>query len=561
MNACFWWEFLQNPIREINMTQSSALNGKSNSSIQKKVQTKRSIGVVRLTFIGMTSIIGSGWLFGAFHSAKIAGPASLLAWIIGAAALLLIALTLAELGPAFPQSGGIARYLDYTHGSLSGFLGAWVNWLGIVAAIPTEAAASVQYLSSIRGFDYLFNADTGGMSTPGLVVAVLLMLGYFALNYWTLNLFLRAMTLTTIFKIIVPILSVATIAWAGFQPDNLGHDFQTFAPYGMNAVFIAISAGGIIFAFNGFQSVVNFAGEAKNPNKTIPIALVSCILICLIIYLVLQVGFLGCVSPDALKRYGWHGLNFSSPFVQLALSFNLNLIALLLYIDAVVSPSGTGIAYTGATARMLFGMQRSGYMPNMFGQLHPKYTIPRNAMWLNLILGFTFLIIFRGWGHLANIISITHTLSYLSGPIAAMGLRRIAPDWKKPCSISGMQIIAPLSFVITSLILYWSRWPLTGQVLFVAFGGFFIYLYYQQKSGWQNIGKHIKSGLWFVTYLFIMAFLSWIGDKAFGGINIIQAPYDQFLVAVISLIFYHWGIKSAWATPLLQQFRQNQDML
>src|SRR5262249_39478985 len=109
---------------------------------QSPFRLTRTINALQLTFIGITSIIGSGWLFGAYHSAKIAGPAALIAWIIGAFALLLIALTIAEVGALFPQSGGIARYLEYTHGSLTGFLGGWINWLGIVAVLPTEAAAS-----------------------------------------------------------------------------------------------------------------------------------------------------------------------------------------------------------------------------------------------------------------------------------------------------------------------------------------------------------------------------------------------------------------------------------
>jgi amino acid transporter len=194
--------------------------------------------------------------------------------------LLLIALTIAEVGTRFSQSGGIARYLEYTHGSLTGFLSGWINWLGIVAAIPTEAAASVQYLSSIHGFQGLFNASSGSMSIAGLLVASLLVILYFFLNYWTLQLFLRSTTAVTTFKLIIPLLSVGAIIWAGFQPSNFGHNWQTFAPYGIDAVFIAIAAGGIIFAFNGFQSIVNFAGEAKNPQRTIPIALIASILIC-----------------------------------------------------------------------------------------------------------------------------------------------------------------------------------------------------------------------------------------------------------------------------------------
>jgi amino acid transporter len=522
-------------------------------------QLKRSIGTFQLTLIGITSIIGSGWLFGAFHSAKIAGPAALLSWFIGAAALLLVALTIAEVGSLFPQSGGIARYLEYTHGSLSGFLSGWVNWLGIVACLPTEAAASVQYLSSISGFKNLFDPATGNMSPQGLFFASILMIGYFFLNYWTLKLFLRSTTFVTLFKLVVPVLSVLAIMWAGFHPGNFGHDLHTFAPYGFNAVFIAVAAGGVIFAFNGFQSIVNFAGEVKNPHRTLPTALISAILICLVIYLVLQTGFIGALSPQDLAN-GWHGLNFSSPFVQLAISVNLNAVALLLYVDAVVSPSGTGIAYMGSTARMLFGMQRSGYMPKFTGDLHPKYAIPRNAMWVSLILGFVFLWIFRGWGNLANVISIMNTLSYAAGPLAAAGLRYISPDWQSPCRIPGMKLIAPIAFIIISLIVYWSRWPLTGEVLLVVFAGLIIYFYYQLKNQ-DNIMTHLKSGLWFVCYLLVMALLSWLGSQQFGGIDFIKGPYDQITVALVAILFYRWSRKSAWHTPALQAFRQNNHMI
>ncbi len=182
-------------------------------------------------------------------------------------------------------------------------------------------------------------------------------------------------------------------------------------------------------------------------------------------------------------------------------------------------------------------------------------------MWISLIVSFIFLWIFRGWGNLANVISIMNTLSYAAGPLALAGLRRIAPEWRSPCRIPGMRIIAPLSFMIVSLIVYWSRWPLTGEVLFVVFAGLIIYAYYQQRNGWKNIDKHLKNGVWMVAYLFVMALLSWLGSTQFGGINVITGPYDQIAVALAGLVFYRWSVKSAWNTPLLQEFRQNTHML
>ena len=109
---------------------------------------KRDISPWSLMLTGLGSIIGSGWLFRAWHASAIAGPAAILAWVIGAVVVLAIALTYAEMGAMFPESGGMVRYARYSHGSLVGFMAAWANWISIVSVIPIEAIASVQYMAS-----------------------------------------------------------------------------------------------------------------------------------------------------------------------------------------------------------------------------------------------------------------------------------------------------------------------------------------------------------------------------------------------------------------------------
>ena len=83
---------------------------------------RRDVGAVALMFTGLGSIIGSGWLFGAWRAAQLAGPGAIWAWMIGAVVILFVALTYAELGAMFPESGGMVRYGHYSHGSLVGFV-------------------------------------------------------------------------------------------------------------------------------------------------------------------------------------------------------------------------------------------------------------------------------------------------------------------------------------------------------------------------------------------------------------------------------------------------------
>jgi len=229
---------------------------------------RREIHLVALTMTGLGSIIGSGWLFGAWKAAKVAGPAAIVAWILGMAVILLIGLTYAELGPMFPRSGGMVRYAHYSHGSFVGFLSGWANWIAIASVIPIEAEASIQYMSSwpwhwAAWTHHLYVNKT--LTPPGLLLAAILVFIYFLLNYWTVKLFARANTAITVFKFIIPALTVIGLIAAHFDTRNFTQ-YGGFAPNGWSSVLTAIATSGVIFAFNGFQSPVNLAGEARRSS-------------------------------------------------------------------------------------------------------------------------------------------------------------------------------------------------------------------------------------------------------------------------------------------------------
>lgn len=520
---------------------------------------RREVGSIALMLTGLGSIIGSGWLFGAWRAAGLAGPGAVWAWVLGAAIIITIALTYAELGAMFPESGGMVRYGHYSHGSLVGFIAAWANWISIVSVIPVEAEASVQYMASWpwRWAQQLYihlPDGRGELAASGLVIAAALVIVYFLLNFWSVKLFAHSNTAITTFKLVVPAATGLTLIAAGFHTENFSVGAHGEA-HSINfaAVLTAVATAGIVFSFNGFQSPVNLAGEARNPARSIPFAVLGSILLAAVIYVILQLAYLGAVPPALLAKAGWHGLDFRSPFAELALIVNLNWLAVLLYADAFVSPSGTGITYTASTARMIYGMERNGTLPRVLGRLHPVYGVPRAAMWFNLLVSFLFLFFFRGWGTLAAVISVATIISYLTGPVSALTLRRTAATMHRPLRLSGLPVISAVAFVFATELLYWAKWPLTGQIILLVAIALPVYLFYQARQGWQDFARQLHASWWLIVYLPAIAFVSWAGSAKFGGHDYLKWGWDLVVVAAVGLSFFVWGVKSGWNTPAVQQ--------
>ncbi|HTH67383.1 MAG TPA: APC family permease, partial [Rhodanobacter sp.] len=227
---------------------------------------RRDVGPFALMLTGLGSIIGSGWLFGAWRAAQIAGPGAIWAWVIGAAIIMTVALTYAELGAMFPESGGMVRYGHYSHGSLVGFIAAWANWIAIVSVISVEAEASAQYMSSwkwqwAKDLYHQMPGGHGELSTNGLLIAAALVVMYFLFNFWSVKLFARSNTAITLFKLVIPALTAVLLIASGFHAENFsvgihGELHKTDFP----SILTAVAIAGIVFSFNGFQSPVNLAG-------------------------------------------------------------------------------------------------------------------------------------------------------------------------------------------------------------------------------------------------------------------------------------------------------------
>jgi amino acid transporter len=172
-------------------------------------------------------------------------------------------------------------------------------------------------------------------------------------------------------------------------------------------------------------------------------------------------------------------------------------------------------------------------------------------MWFNLLVAFAFLFFFRGWGKLAAVISVATIITYLVAPVSAAALRRTAPDLHRPLRIPALEVLAPVAFVLATLMLYWARWPHTGQIMLLLIVPMPVYLYYQAKSGWADFRRHLQGSYWLIAYLAAVVALSWAGSTQFEGRGYIGYGWDQLSVAVVALAFFYWGVRSGWPTPAL----------
>ncbi|GAA4780442.1 APC family permease [Actinomycetospora chlora] len=496
---------------------------------------RKDLGFWSLLAAGLGSVIGSGWLFSSLYAAQDAGPAAMLAWVIGGALMLCVALVFAELGMTKPESGGIVRYPLYSHGGLAAGIVGWANWMSYVGNPPTEAAGVVQYASA-----YLPGVYDGEQLTGlGVLIAAVLMAGFVALNWFGVRLFARANTTATAVKIVIPVVTVVLLIASGFDSTNLT-DHGGLAPYGWSAALGSIATAGMVFAYTGFRNVVELSGEARDPRRTVPRALIATIVITIVLYLGLQLAFLGAVPGTALAG-GWHGVNFDSPFADLAMVLGLTWLSWTLIADSMISPSGSGIVFTAANARNVFGLAKNGFFPQWLAGLNTR-GVPARALVLNFVIGLAYLLPLPSWHAIIKVTGSIAAFTFQIGAVSLVAFRNSGltrPDTR----MRGMRVIAPIAFVVSSLIIFWVSWSELRIAMVIIAIGVAVYAVSWVRGG-REVGQ-LVGGAWLVVYLVGITAFSAIGS--FDGAGLLPAPWDSVAVAAFSLAVYAWGAAAGTA--------------
>src|SRR6266536_3329988 len=521
---------------------------------------RRDVGFLALLFVSLGSIIGAGWLFGALYASSLAGPAAVISWLLGGGAVMLLALTLAVLGGMYPVAGGSARFPRYAFGNLIGFTSGWVAFLGSVTVGPIMVEATLLYASNYVSSLITVSGGRPVLTAQGYVVAVTLLLLFCTINVMGVRWLAETNKVAVWWKLLIPAVTVVALIASSSHSGN----FSTaggFMPFGWKGVFLAMSSGGVIFACLGFEQAVQLGGETRNPRRNIPFAIIGAMIGAIVLYIALQVAFILALDPSSLS-HGWSAVSFAGkgahfgPFAALATGLGLGWLAVLLYSDAVVSPGGTGLLYTGASARLSFALARNGYIPRPFARLTARGT-PLFAIAFSFFCGLVILLPFPGWQQLVGFISAAAVLVYAMAPLALGALRRQEPLRPRLFRLPAASLMAPAAFVVASEIVLFTGWAVVWKLIVAILIGFaLLTVSTLTDTNERTLSLDWCSAVWLWPYLLGMGTISYLSSfdtrtpnsipllGLDGPRNELTFGWDILAVALLSLAVYAVAIRS-----------------
>jgi len=517
---------------------------------------RRDVGLFTLVALGVGSIIGSGMFAMPAVMGSVAGPALILAVILTGGVTTLLAIAYAELGSAFPLTGGPYALPRLALGDVGGFVIGWgyllYAFVGTAAIIDIFVAYLQFYLPGltipfIPGL--LFGTyrqlhvptlATGQTLTPwGTLIAVVALWVFTAINVAGVKWGGLYSVVTTIGKII-PLLLFGVVGLAFLNFKNFG----SFMAYGWTGVTLAMAFE--FWAFTGFESIVIPTEEVKNPGRTIPRAMLITMGIIIAIYVFISFAFTGMINWAGLglKTGDWSGIgNLSSPLANVAQGLGLPILAAIATIGAILATAGCGGDWVLLQGRIPFAMAQDRLFWSPMGKVHPRYGTPYLSLIFASVLTMIVMILIPSFPAVALIVSITALVPYAAAALSVPIMRKTSPDTPRPFKLPIPRIITGLGFILATLLVYWASWPwtLVGGILMLI--GFPLFLLVRTHK------LELMRNAWLWVYIIGIMAVSYLGDTNFvfenflpiGPLGIIKMPYDIVLLAVFAILIYTWA--------------------
>jgi APA family basic amino acid/polyamine antiporter len=399
-----------------------------------KATLARTLGLRDLVLLGIGCVIGSGIFVvpGAVLRQTGGDPGPALAvWIVGGVLSLLGALTYAELGAMHPRAGGLYVYLRDTFGPLPAFLFGWTLFFVLASgSIATLAVASTAYL------DRLLPLGPVERRVAPLVLIFLVT----AINVRGTRQSAGVQNWGTGIKVGAILVMTAVLLWRGNGFDRAA---AVWPDHVSSALLqgIGLAMVGVLWAYEGWQYLTYSAGEALDPQRTFPRAIVLGTAALIALYVMANVGYIAALGTRAVAGTDSAAADAVTQVVGPAAG---KLIAAAILVSMFSAANGCVLT----APRVFFAMARDGVFFRRLGEIHPRFGTPAFAV----IAGSAWAAVLAASGtfeQLLTYVVFTGWVFYGLGAASVFVYRRIAPDAERPFRVPGYPW-TPLLFIASA---------------------------------------------------------------------------------------------------------------
>ncbi len=473
----------------------------------KKSELNRVLTKWGLTSLGIGAIIGGGiFTLTGIAAHDHAGPALAIAFVLAGVACTFAALCYAEFSSILPVEGSAYAYSYGTVGELFAWFIGWNLILEYMMGATTVAVSWSGYFDKLlhlfginlplwlvndpltaaeKAAELGIEAPTFAFNLPAFIITWIvtgILVKGIKEAARTNNLIVILKVTVVIFVIIMGAFYINTANWLPFIPEHIV-DAKGVGHFGWSGIGTAASI--VFFAYIGFDAVSTQAGEAINPKKDVPFAIVMSLVICTVLYILVSLVLTGMVKYDAL--------DLKAPVASAFSSIGQPWAVYIITIAAVAGLTSVMMVMMLGQTRIFLGMAKDGLLPkNLFGRLHPKFKTPYRS---TLVVGGVISIIasFTPIDKVSEMCSMGTLLAFSMVCLAVWMLRVRQPDLERPYKTPYLPVIATLG-ILSNLILM-SQVRIGTWYAFICWGilGIIVYFAYSRKNSHLHPGNEEKA--------------------------------------------------------------------
>jgi basic amino acid/polyamine antiporter, APA family len=458
---------------------------------QREPKLRREVGMLGLTSITVGGIIGSGIFALAATMGSVAGPALVVALALLGVVVILLALPYAEMGAAFPLTGGPYSLPRKALGNFAGFLFGWGYFLYAFIGTAAIIEVFVEYLGTYWSqLTYVTSSGVLSITWLGVALGLVLLAGYTVLNIVGVR-WGSLFAVVTTFSKLIPLILFGLIGLLLIRVGNF--TAFGFSPFGWTGIAFAMALG--FFAFTGFEAASIPAEEVRDPKRTIPRATILSVGIVTAIYALVAVAFIGGVRWGALSLSpGDWGSTGSLLLSNVADAWGLAILGTVVVLGALLSTFGAGGDWVLLQGRMPFAMARDNLFFKSLAKVSPRFGTPAVALVFASVLTGVCLIAFPNFPEVALLASITTLVPYGAAALALLVLRRTEPTAERPFRLPLAWVLAPTAFVCATVLVYWASWPWTLLGVYLTLVGIPLYFVFT-SAAFRRFARLAELGL------------------------------------------------------------------